>query len=49
MKTLEATELAAFTGGTLPAEIDRLVYELYLAQLAEEPEPFRCAAHDMAQ
>lgn len=49
MNTLETTELAAVTGGTLPAELDRLAYELYLAQLAEEPEPFRCAAHDMAQ
>lgn len=49
MKSLETTELAAVTGGTLPAELDRQVYELYLAQLAEEPEPFRCAAHDMAQ
>ncbi len=49
MNTLETTELAAVTGGSLPAELDRLVYELYLAQLAEEPEPFRCAAQDMAQ
>ncbi len=49
MQTLDIHALAAVTGGGLPDELDRLVYERYLAQLAEAPADFHCAAQDMAQ
>lgn len=48
MQNLEPYDLAAVNGGSGPDAFERLVHERYLAQLAELPEDFHCAAQDMA-